>query len=180
MEITTLKFNNCGASLDIKPKIKFFICTFCKSSLTINKSGNIMFTEVLDEIKKDTETIIDNTDEMLVEKKIARLDRDWDVERENFRFTGDDGVVYYPDPNVIPSNVFNYIFLIVGWLIFMIIISTVENTEGLAPLFIFIGTLVFILMGVSFHFDKMKKERYLIAKQEYDQKRKSLLSELKK
>ena len=75
MEITSLKCNHCGANLQIDPKVKFFNCTFCGSSLTIKKSGNVMFTEVLEEIKEDTEIIKDNSEVMLLEKEVARLDR---------------------------------------------------------------------------------------------------------
>ncbi len=70
--------------MEINPNIKFFTCTFCKSSLTIKKSGNVMFTEVLGEIKKDTETLIDNSEEILIEKKIARLDREWMIESQQY------------------------------------------------------------------------------------------------
>ena len=76
MEITSLKCNHCGTNLKIDPKVKFFNCTFCGSSLTIKKSGNVMFTEVLDEIKDNTETLIDNSEIILLEKEIARLDRE--------------------------------------------------------------------------------------------------------
>jgi len=57
MKISTLKCNNCGADLKITtPEVKYFSCSFCGSSLTIKKSGNVIFTEVLDEIKENTES----------------------------------------------------------------------------------------------------------------------------
>jgi len=56
----------------------------CKSSLGIKRSGNAVFTEVLSEIKEDTNQIIDISENILVEKQIARLDRDWEKTKASF------------------------------------------------------------------------------------------------
>jgi len=138
-----------------------------------------MFTEVLEDIKKDTEALIDNSEEMLIEKKIARLDRDWLVEREQFQLKREDGVVYYPTRNE-SSNFGNNIILYVGWLIFIAILSSIEQGGGLKLFMLVFGTIVFIFLGFSFYFDKEKGERYIVAKEKYDEKRKILLSQLEK
>jgi len=71
MEITSLKCNNCSADLEINPKIKFFNCSSCGSSLTIKQSGNAVYTEVLEDIKDNTETLIDQSELILIEKEIC-------------------------------------------------------------------------------------------------------------
>ncbi|MFK8005053.1 MAG: hypothetical protein AB8H03_01725 [Saprospiraceae bacterium] len=179
MEITSLKCNNCGANLEINPKIKFFTCTFCKSSLTIKKSGNVIFTEVLGGIKKDTETLIDNSEEMLVEKKIARLDREWEIEQKQFGVYLDDNFLNNPD-EVNLSMVGSYVLLGIGWLIFISILGFIHNNGGVKAIMFIVGSLVVLFMGFSFFFEKERKENFLVARREYNEKRKILLSQSKK
>lgn len=183
MEITSLNCNNCGANLEIKPNIKFFTCTFCKSALAIKKSGNVMFTEVLDEIKKDTETLIENSEEMLLEKKIARLDREWLANREQYSIRGKDGVVMYPSETS-SSSLGVYIPLFIFWIIFIFFLSffASKSRNGMEGSLIF-GMMVFvtfiiIMIGYSSQSVEEKRKKYLTAKNEYEKKRKILLAEL--
>ncbi|MEM8907668.1 MAG: hypothetical protein AAGD05_07460 [Bacteroidota bacterium] len=85
MEITHLACNNCGADLEIPKKIKFFTCSYCGSSLTIKKSGHAVYTEILSDINANTKRIINHSTLLLIEKKIARLDREWSMKKKHFK-----------------------------------------------------------------------------------------------
>ncbi|MFK7973018.1 MAG: hypothetical protein AB8F95_21790 [Bacteroidia bacterium] len=91
MQILSLRCNNCGANLEIAPKIKFVTCTFCNSSLAIKHTNNAAFTEVLDEIKDNTGAILRNTELIRVgqqlerlEQQLERLEQNWKSKRETF------------------------------------------------------------------------------------------------
>ncbi len=101
MKISSLKCNHCGANLDINPNIKFFNCNHCGSSLMMKKSADVIYTEVLDEIKENTETLKENSSDLLIEQKIERLDRDWLLDREKYKIHyGKNGSKYPDDPNI--------------------------------------------------------------------------------
>lgn len=85
MKIISLKCNNCSADLEIPENTNFFNCSFCNSSLAIKRSGKAIFTEVLSGIKEDTGQILDLSENILIEKKIARLDRDWEQTQEKYK-----------------------------------------------------------------------------------------------
>ena len=91
MEIKSLKCNHCSADLQINPKIKFFNCNFCGSSLTIKNSGGAIYTEVIGEIKENTDSILDNSNTMLLEQQLERVDREWLLEREQYMVHGKNG-----------------------------------------------------------------------------------------
>ena len=78
MSTYSLRCNNCGSNLHLPPKSRYVTCTFCNSSLIIKREGNTAFTEVLDDIKDDTEAILNNTEVLKLESELERLERDWE------------------------------------------------------------------------------------------------------
>lgn len=59
MEIIPLRCNNWGGgSLRIDPTVKYFNCSSCGSSLTLKRMENTIYTEVLEEVKENTDTIV--------------------------------------------------------------------------------------------------------------------------
>jgi len=176
MEITSLKCNNCSANLEINPKIKFFTCTFCGSSLTIKKTGNVMFTEVLDEIKEDTETLISHSEVMLVEKEIDRLDREWLLDREQYKVHGKHGS-YFPEESSQGGPLVLMIGSVFAFVVLITIISQANSMGAGLPVmlfaFLFIGFIIVITT-----LNSNKKTEYLAAKKKYENQRSKLISEL--
>lgn len=178
MEITSLKCNHCGANLQIKPEIKFFNCSFCGSSLTIKKSGNTIFTEVLGEIKEDTEIIKDNSEVILLEKEIARLDREWLLEREQYKINGGNGIVYYPDENS-SHNIYTPVIVIVVMIIGLGMFFSIRTSHMKPPILAFIFPFILlIIFTFQVVLQNGKKEKYNFAKQNYTNKRQDLLKQL--
>ena len=177
MKIVSLKCNNCSADLKIDPKIKYFNCTYCGSSLTIKESGNVMYTEVLDEIKDNTEVLIDQSEIILLEKEIARLDREWMMKRENFKVKDRNGNDRYPSGDDTAASV---LWSIIGLVLFFSIASSVLNSGSSkgSSLFAFIAVIVvFIVLGSLFS-SIGNNSAYSSAKKKYETKRAQLLKEL--
>ncbi len=144
MAIESLRCNNCGANLDLNPKIKFFKCAHCGSTLTIKKSGNAIYTEVINEIKNNTEILIDNSNVDAIEKEIARLDREWMIERDKYKIKTKYSSELPNDNTEIQS-----IGIMVVGLAFMVFwlnqVSGIGGNSGFFTLFGFIaiGTLIY-------------------------------------
>ena len=188
MEVSSLRCNHCSANLEVDTKIKYFSCSYCGSSLTIKHSGNVMYTEVIDEIKN-------NTDQLLAEQKVERLDREWMLERERFKKTGKNGNVSYPDESGNGALV-GIVGLVVSVLAFLFIVSSMVSKSPSVPrgfisptrspgpeppyaiiavfLLLFIGVGIFSLMN-----DNNRMIDYSNEKKKYLEKRKKLLEDLK-
>lgn len=133
-----------------------------------------MFTEVLDDIKKDTETLIDNSEEMLIEKKIARIDREWMIESQQYQLKGNKSSTYHPESsNGIIEGVGGVFAIVFG--IVWVIGAASMGAPGIFPLFglVFIGIAIFQMMANSNTIDS-----YQSAKSRYLSERSRLLSEL--
>lgn len=180
MKIKTLKCNNCGADLKINPKIKFFNCTFCNSSLTIKTSGNIAYTEVIEDIKANTEELLINSETILIEKEIERLDREWAIKREKYRLTNDNG-------GSLPNSNTGIITLIVT----LIVIAGgayglkqgfwVEEHHDAPPYIFIILPIIFIVVMLMNTFSQINKsENYRSANMDYTRQRNALLKKLPK
>lgn len=177
MEIINLKCNNCGADLRIDPKIRFFNCTFCNSSLALKQSGNVAYTEVLDTIKTNTDTLIDRSDEMLLEKQIARLDRDWDMERERYMIETSDGKKEIPTSGSGTTNAIGA-FVGIGFLIFWLIMVASMPNDGVTSVFMLVGIggILYVIVRVINNSSKINE--YNDAKQRYETRRAELLKRL--
>lgn len=136
MKISSLKCNHCGANLDINPNIKFFNCNHCGSSLMIKKSADVIYTEVLDEIKENTETLKENSSDLLIEQKIERLDRDWLRIREKYKVrNGKRGYIYPDDPNsgTNAGIIMSLMFLFVATGMFLFYSYSTNPTRSMKP-----------------------------------------------
>lgn len=138
MKIISLKCNSCGSDLEVNEKTKYFNCSFCGSSLALQRSGNAVYTEVLDEIKGNTETILDTTEQLLIEKQIARLDRDWEKEEDKYQDLFSDEV-----KNNSAAPVAGVVFIIVAIGFFFGI-----NNNSRTPQFLNIIPVIIIIVGV--------------------------------
>ncbi len=183
MKIIPLKCNHCSADLEIPEHTNFFTCSFCKSSLGIKRSGNAVFTEVLSEIKEDTNQIIDISENILVEKQIARLDRDWEKTKESFT-TYREGTPSLPDDSSsgFSGIIFGSILGLIGLAFFISLISPSIPTSDGQPialffsLFILLGIIIFSFISI-FSLDT-SAQKYKAAKTTYEEKRQALLKQL--
>ncbi len=170
--------------------------------MTIKKSGNVMFTEVLDEIKENTETLIDNSEQMLIEKRIARLDRDWENQKSKYKIYGKNGVSSLPDEKNNILGIMGFIVTVMFIIFWLSSINSMQNDihsnpvfeimrdshpssnfskpNPMFPMFLFFG--FFILVGVIIKFvsDSNKTDDFENAKKIYLSKRQKLLIQLEK
>src|SRR5438045_5577549 len=98
MEVQTLSCNNCGAPIDVPPQANFATCAHCGSRLAVRRTDSVAYTEVLGRIDKTTSHMSEDLQTLRQESELERIDREWQIEREQFMQRGRDG------SSSVPSN----------------------------------------------------------------------------
>jgi LSD1 subclass zinc finger protein len=74
--------NGCGAPLDVPAGTRFVTCAYCRSRLEIHRSGNAVYSEVLDAIDQRTRAIAESVADIRRQNEVERLDREWAMRRD--------------------------------------------------------------------------------------------------
>ncbi len=82
MKLLALTCNNCGAPIEVPEETKFFTCSHCESRLAVHRSGNAVYTDVLDALQQRAIQIATDMEVLKVQDKLGRLDRQWGADRE--------------------------------------------------------------------------------------------------
>jgi hypothetical protein len=96
MKVLSLACNHCGAPLEVREKTRFATCQFCNAKLAIHQEGNAAFTEVLEEINERTGQIENRLANIEIQNEVARIDREWEQEREGYYIRGKHGSRHLP------------------------------------------------------------------------------------
>ena len=164
----SLTCNHCGAPLDVPPGTRFVTCAHCGSRLEIHRSGNALYTEVLEAIDQRTQEIAQDVDVIRRENEIERLDREWQMRREELMVRTKRGGAQTPS---VAGGIVGAVFAI-GFGIFWMIMTS----RGGAPAFVpFVGMVVAaigIIGGIS---NVSKATRYADEQQRYEQQRARLM-----
>jgi len=164
METISLTCNNCGAPLRVPDSAKFVTCNHCDAQLAIHRNANATFTEQLDKIAETTDQLADAVTQLTRQNEIARIDREWAMEKQDYMITGKHGHRHLP--NEVSSVIGGVVA--VGFGIFWTIATASSSAPGFFPLF---GVLfVCIGIGVSIH-GFVKAQGYREAQRRYRRRR---------
>ncbi len=168
MKVNSVLCNNCGGPLELKPKIRFATCNFCGSSLKIERSGNALYTEMMEDIDDRTRQIAGDVDIIKRQNEIEQLDREWMAEREHYKIQGKDGVETIPTKS--DSLVGGTVIVVFG------IFWTIMAGSLGAPIFFPLFGLLFIGLGIYKTIDSYQKaEKYEQGKANYQRRRRKLM-----
>jgi hypothetical protein len=96
MKVLSLACNHCGAPLEVRANTRFATCRFCDAKLAIHQEGSAAYTEVLEEISERTGKIENRLANIEIQNDIARIDREWEQEREGYYIRGKHGHRHLP------------------------------------------------------------------------------------
>jgi hypothetical protein len=96
MKVLSLACNRCGAPLEVREKTRFATCQFCHAKLAIHQEGNAAFTEVLEQINERAGQIENRLANIELQNEVARIDREWEQEREGYYIRGKHGSRHLP------------------------------------------------------------------------------------
>ena len=144
MTTQSVHCNNCGAPLSVPPEANFVTCNHCGTALAVKRNESVAYTEALERIDRRTEEIAGQVSELSREAELARIDREWDQERERYMVSNKEGHRHVPSP--VGSLVGAVIMAVfgVGWTAF----AASMRGSGFFPCFglVFIGAAVY--MGI--------------------------------
>jgi hypothetical protein len=96
METLDLTCGHCGAPLSAPSGTRFVTCGYCSARLEIHRSGEAIYTEVLEAIEAKTDQIAENLETIKIQNELERLDREWLQEREGYMIRGKHGATMLP------------------------------------------------------------------------------------
>lgn len=171
MKILSLSCQHCGAPLDVPESARYITCKFCDARLEVKHEGDVAFTEQLGEIERKTDQLIDEVSRLKLQNELARIDREWDQERESYMITKKDGRLSEPNQ----ATAMLGMVVGVGFGIFWI--AAVSATPA-APLFVPIGVVIIgVVLFTGIH-GFQKADQYEAAKKRYDRSRSDVLDRL--
>jgi DNA-directed RNA polymerase subunit RPC12/RpoP len=91
MEIESLSCNNCGGPLDIPESANYVSCVHCSTQLAVKRTSSITYTEKLEAIQSQQEDMREKLVRLERESLVARIDREWEEEKQRFMIGGNDG-----------------------------------------------------------------------------------------
>jgi hypothetical protein len=169
MDLDRIACGNCGANLDVPDGVQFVTCRHCGSSLKVQRSNDVAFTEVLQSLKEHSARIADNTDALRLQNEIALLDQEWEQRSADLMLRGKHGRVSSPDK---ASAVVGGVVITIFGLVWTAIAGMMFPPMAiLGLLFVAFG-----LWNSVTAFDKAG--RYQALQAEHDHKREDLLSRL--
>lgn len=167
MKVISLACNHCGAPLEVREKTRFATCQFCHAKLAIHREGNAAFTEVLEQINERTGQIESRLANIELQNEIARIDREWEQEREGYYIRGKHGSRHLPSKaGAIATSV-----IMGGFGLFML----VAGAQTGSPAGVF-GTIIVGVAIVSGIWGLAKASQYESGRRDYERRRMSALS----
>ncbi|TWT65273.1 hypothetical protein [Allorhodopirellula solitaria] len=170
MKLISLSCNHCGAPLDVPKSARFVTCGYCDARLAVHHTGSTYSTELLEDIKQTTETLVRDVEKLKGDSELDRLDRQWERERAQFMTTGKDGSQSLPSKAPIVLGTGCVAVFGVFW--------TILAASMFPPMALF--GIVFVIFAVGGGIIGCKKaDRYQQAKKQYHERRRDLIANSK-
>lgn len=93
MKLISLNCNHCGAPIEVPKPAKFVTCRYCNARLAIHHTGNSYSTELLDQIKSTTDSLVREVEILKGNSELERLDREWERTRCELLKSDEDGSI---------------------------------------------------------------------------------------
>ena len=161
----------CGANLRVPPDANLVCCQYCNSELQVVRDGSVLTTRLLESMEEMKGDLGHKLEILRVQNEIERLDREWDLQRHEFMVHGKNG-------SSIPSSAGSLIggLVAAGFGLFWIV--SAGSIGAPFPLMLFGGIfIVFAIVGAVKGMDKAS--RHKSADTQYQERRRSLLSQLR-
>jgi LSD1 subclass zinc finger protein len=174
MHLEPILCSQCGAPLTVPPGVNYVTCNQCQASLAVRRESSATYTEVVEKLARQTEELSAHLADLRYEQQLERLDREWQIERDDLLVTGRRGGKYRP------SFVAGAISILVGggfglfWTMMAFGMANAGPGGGMAAIFPIFG-LVFIILAIGSGLSMIvKAQRYAQAEHRYRQRRAEL------
>ena len=178
MQIENIACNSCGAPLEVAATTQFATCRHCGVKLAIQRTDTAIFTEILEKLTTKTDQLSEQVNNLSGLTEVAALDREWELERENYMVTTKHGGRQIPsEAGAIGSGVAIAVFGCF-WTVTAFAITSDMPTIGPSGIFEsgfpFFGVIFMIVGVVSSVFSYNKASDYRRAQQRYRRRREEI------
>lgn len=161
--------------MEVSATTQFATCRHCGAKLSIQRTDTAIFTEILEKLTTKTDQLSEQVNNLSGLTELAALDREWELERENYMITTKHGGRHIPsEAGAIGSGVAIAAFGCFWTVTAFAITSGMPSfgPSGIAvtgfPLF----GVIFVIVGiVSSIFSYNKASDYRLAQQRYRRRR---------
>ena len=81
----------CGANLRVPPDATLVCCQYCNSELQVVRDGSVLTTRLLESVEEMKGDLGHKLEILRVQNEIERLDREWNLQRNEFMVHGKHG-----------------------------------------------------------------------------------------
>ncbi len=142
MKITKVCCQGCGADLQVDETVRYVTCNYCHARLEVVHDPSVTHTRLMEKLEKNTERMAENLRVIELQNELARMDREWEQERETFMVEGKHG------KRSLPSKDASAMSLVVGVIAGLILLG-ISLSSGNSSVFGFVGLLVAVLSIVQ-------------------------------
>jgi LSD1 subclass zinc finger protein len=166
MELEGITCGNCAAPLEVSPGVRFITCNQCHTSLAVHRGESATYTEKIDQIDARTREMAGELAQLRYESELARLDRQWEQERQSYLVKNNDGQMVEPTAGA--SVAWGVLTAVFG--AFWTVMASHVGGGGFALFGVF-----FIAVGVgSAMFSYSKSTELQDARRQYEDRRRQL------
>lgn len=118
----SVRCQNCGSPLQVNDSIRFVTCGYCHSELQVIRDASTIHTEVLQKIEKNTATTVSQLKVIELQNEIERLDREWEMWKQQNLSRNQDGTMTEPVSFTSPTTTLSVIgvFVLFAWIIMLV------------------------------------------------------------
>src|SRR5690348_14705850 len=83
-KLEALSCSHCGAPIQVPEGTQFVTCAHCGSRLVVKRNETASYTEVLGHLESTRARISKDMELVRLESELERIDREWQMEREQY------------------------------------------------------------------------------------------------
>jgi hypothetical protein len=173
MPTDTVHCNQCGAALSIAPTTNFVTCNRCGAQLAVKRTADATFTEPAS--GEAMRQVADHLGAIAAQNELANIDRQWEIERENYMISDRWGRRSVPSAGL---SLVGGVVIVVFGIFWTVMAATITGgfaeaggPRGLAYIFPLFGVL-FIVVGIGVTaYSYTKSRQYQQAYRAYQRRR---------
>ena len=168
--LIALSCNHCGAPLEVPGDTRFLTCGHCSSRLEVQRSGDAVFTKVLEALDQRTTALAKDVEILKLQNNLERLDREWATESQSYMSRSKNGVL--SEPTVEGTGFQLFIIILIG---LGLVVGAGVSGEVVLALF---GVLVLVFGGLVGNSEYARAQEYQQRKQSFRCEREALSAKI--
>jgi len=178
MDLDSLSCNKCGANLDAPTGTNYLTCNHCGARLAVRRNESATYTELMEAVARPLDAMAGHLGELVQERALERIDREWEQEREQYYVTTRTGARQIPDAT---SSIVGGVVVTAFGVFWTIMAGSMAVTvggggpAGMVACFPLFGVL-FVLFGIAMSVVSYQKAQgYQNAQRRYQRRREAAL-----